>query len=60
MKINISISKDGEKFEEFADIEFSELDGLTQEEQKKYIEDYCKKAVEKIALDNLNENNQVK
>jgi hypothetical protein len=56
LKINIQISKDGEKFEEFVDINFDELDGLTIIEQKKYIEDYCRKAVEKIALDNISEN----
>jgi len=53
MKINISISKDGENFEEFNDINFSELDDLTIEERQKYIENYCKKAVSKIAEENL-------
>jgi hypothetical protein len=48
MKINISISKDGEKFEEFAGINFNALDGLSVEEQKDFIEDYCKTAVQKI------------
>jgi hypothetical protein len=51
MKINISISKDGNTFEEFSSINFDELDNMTLEQQKVYIENYCKSAVEKIAED---------
>ena len=57
MKVNISISKDGNNFEEFANIDFKELDGLTDEERKEYIENYCKTAVTKIAEGNIENEN---
>lgn len=55
MKLNISISKDGEFFEDFQGIEFPELDEMTEEQRAKFIEDYCQKAAEKMATDNLKE-----
>ena len=49
MKTNISVSKDGIKFEEFEDIEFKELDSLSQKDQDKFIENYATSALTKLA-----------
>lgn len=49
MKVNISISKgDSGVFEDFKEIEFSELDKMSEEEKKKFIEEWTEKAVRKI------------
>ena len=54
MKINLVLTNAEGKEERFEGLDFSELDNMTQEVQKKYIEDFTRKCLDTMVKKSKN------